>query len=179
MTRPLSRTERDAAFTEFVAARQVHLRRIAYALCGDWHHADDLLQIALTKAYVAWPRIRRDGGEEAYVRQIIVRANIDEHRRPWRRERPGLDSLAERAAPSGLPAEERSALFDALQALPTMQRKTVVLRHWLGLSVDETATELAISTGTVKSHSSRGLAALQAVLTDLSDLSGSDSTTRG
>ena len=86
----------DAAFSDFVAARQAHLRRIAYALCGDWHRADDLLQTALTKLYVAWPRIRHEGNEEAYCRQIMVRANIDESRRPWRRERP-----SERKARSG------------------------------------------------------------------------------
>ena len=63
-----------------------------------------------------------------------------------------------------LPVEERSALFEALQRLPLMQRKTVLLRHWLGLSVAETATELRISEGTVKSHTSRGLASLQAAL---------------
>jgi DNA-directed RNA polymerase specialized sigma24 family protein len=45
-----------------------------------------------------------------------------------------------------------------------MQRRTVVLRHWLGLSVRETAAELWISEGTVKSHSARGLERLQAVL---------------
>lgn len=155
--------ERDAAYTEFVRARQTHLRRIAYAVCGDWHRADDLLQIALVKLYVAWPRLHRDGREEAYVRTIIVRANIDESRRPWRREQPGLDG-PERAAREPLQVEERSALFDALQELPPMQRKVVLLRHWLGLSVAETAHELGIGEGTVKSHSSRGLAALQAVL---------------
>lgn len=154
---------RDQEFTEFVAARQTHLRRIAYAVCGDWHRADDLLQTALTKLYVAWPRLRRDGREEAYVRTIIVRADIDEHRRPSRRERPGLDGH-DPTAREHLPVEERSALFDALQSLPPMQRKTVVLRHWLGLSVEETAAELRISTGTVKSHTSRGIAALKDVL---------------
>ena len=41
-----------------------------------------------------------------------------------------------------------------------MQRKTVVLRHWWGLSVTETAAELDIAEGTVKSHTSRGLARL-------------------
>jgi RNA polymerase sigma-70 factor (sigma-E family) len=153
----------DAAFTEFVAARQAHLRRIAYALCGDWHRADDLLQTALTKLYVAWPRIRHEGNEDAYVRQIMVRANIDESRRPWRRERPS-DEVPERADDAGASVEERSALFDALQGLPEQQRKVVVLRHWLGLSVRETAAELGITEGTVKSHSSRGLAALEAVL---------------
>lgn len=152
--------DRDAAFTEFVLARQTHLRRVAYAVCGDWTQAEDLLQTAFAKLYAAWPRLHRDGREEAYVRQIIVRANIDEHRRPWRRERPGLDDH-DPAAPEGVGVEERSALIDALQLLPEMQRKVVVLRHWLGLSVAETATELTIAEGTVKSHSSRGLEALR------------------
>ncbi|WP_341928109.1 SigE family RNA polymerase sigma factor [Nocardioides psychrotolerans] len=160
----MSTSSRDAEFTDFVAARQVHLRRIAYAVCGDWNRADDLLQTALTKLYVAWPRLHRDGREEAYTRQIIVRADIDDRRRPWRnREQVGLEGH-DRAARTGLPPEERSALFDALQALPEMQRKVVVLRHWLGLSVAETAAELRIAEGTVKSHSSRGVERLQQVL---------------
>ena len=155
--------DRDAAFTEFVASRRTHLRRVAYAICGDWHRAEDLVQTALVKLYVAWPRLKRDGREEAYVRTIIVRADIDESRRPWRRERPGLDG-PDPAAREPLPVEERSALFEALQALPPVQRKTVVLRHWLGLSITETAHEMGVSEGTVKSNSSRGLSRLQEVL---------------
>ena len=155
--------ERDAEFSDFVRARRTHLRRVAYACCGDWHRADDLVQTALVKLYAAWPRVRRDGREEAYVRTIIVRANIDETRRPWRREHPATE-LSDRPERPGLPVEERDALFEALQALPAMQRKTVLLRHWLGLSVAETAAELGIGEGTVKSHTSRGLTALQAVL---------------
>jgi RNA polymerase sigma-70 factor (sigma-E family) len=159
----MSGPSRDEEYGAFVAARQAHLRRIAYTLCGDWHKAEDLLQTSLVKLYLAWPRIRGGGREEAYARQIIVRANIDESRRPWRRERPGLDDR-DTEARTHLPYEERSALVDALQDLPTMQRKVIVLRHWLGLSVEETAHELRISQGTVKSHSSRGLAALREVL---------------
>lgn len=160
----MSRAARDASYVEFVTARQAHLRRIAYAVCGDWHEADDLLQTALTKLYLVWPRVRRTGSEEAYARRVIVRANIDAHRRRTARpERPGLDGL-DRAATAGLPSEDRSALMDALQTLPGQQRKVVVLRHWLGLSVDETASELGISTGTVKSHSSRAMATLQGLL---------------
>lgn len=160
-----SREAHDAAYSAFVAARRTHLRRIAYAVCGDWHQADDLLQTALVKLYVAWPRIHQVGSEEAYTRQIIVRANIDASRRPWRRERPGLEGR-DPAARAELPYEERSALFEALQQLPTMQRKVVVLRHWLGLSVEETAHELRINPGTVKSHSSRGIGRLQSLLAD-------------
>ena len=114
--------------------------------------------------YLAWPRIHSAGREEAYARQIIVRATIDEARRPWRRrERSGIE---ERDVPAraDLPYEERSALLDALHELPTMQRRVVVLRYWLGLSVEETATDLGISTGTVKSHASRGLESLRGLL---------------
>jgi RNA polymerase sigma-70 factor (sigma-E family) len=159
----MRRAEREAAFVDHIAARQVHLRRVAYAICGDWHRADDLLQTALTKLYVAWPRVCGKGTEDAYVRQIMVRANIDEHRRPWRRERV-TDELPETAA-RDRDVEERSELFAALQDLPEMQRKVIVLRHWLQLSVAEAARELGIAEGTVKSHSSRGLAALERALT--------------
>jgi RNA polymerase sigma-70 factor (sigma-E family) len=147
-----------------VTARQTHLRRVAYAICGDWHRADDLLQTAFVKLYVAWPRLRATDAAEAYTRRTIVRANVDEARRPWRRESPGLDGL-DRPAAAAPAYEERSALVDALQHLPAMQRKVVVLRHMLDLSVAQTADELGISEGTVKSHSSRGLTALEEALT--------------
>lgn len=155
-------TDSDASYVAFVGARQEHLRRVAYAICGDWHLADDLLQIALTKLYVAWPRLVKQGREEAYCRRIIVRANVDVHRRPSRRERAGLDGIDASAPPDQ--ADDRTTLFAALQELPEMQRKVVVLLHWLALSVEETAAELGISAGTVKSHTARGLERLRGVL---------------
>jgi RNA polymerase sigma-70 factor (sigma-E family) len=156
----VSRADREASYVDYVTARRDHLRRVAYALCGDWHRADDLLQIALVKLYVAWPRIRRTGSEDAYVRRIMVRASIDESRRPWRREQV-MESPPETPAPAETSVEDRSALFAALQALPPQQRAVVVLRHWLGLSVADSAAELGIGEGTVKSYTSRGLAALR------------------
>ncbi|WP_110208394.1 SigE family RNA polymerase sigma factor [Nocardioides daejeonensis] len=162
----MNQAERDRTFTEFVAARRTHLRRIAYALCGDWALAEDLVQTALEKAYVAWPRVRRRGAEEAFVRRILVRARIDETRRPWRRELAHAD-LPEAPAVDESDVADRSDLFRSLQELPVMQRRVVVLRHWLDLSVEQTAAELGISEGTVKSHSSRAVASLRRALTDL------------
>jgi RNA polymerase sigma-70 factor (sigma-E family) len=158
------RDRREAAYVEYVMSRQRYLRRIAYAICGDWHQAEDLLQTALTKLYVAWPRVHHDGREDAYVRQILVRTNIDSARRAWRREQPGLDGIDETMPDSTTVVADRSELFEALQRLPQMQRKVVLLRHWLDLSVEQTAAELGIGTGSVKSHTSRGIAALQAAL---------------
>ena len=159
------RTGRDAEFTAYVAARRSHLRRTAFLLCGDWHQAEDLVQTALAKLYVAWPRVRRDDSPEAYARKILVRVHLDETRRPWRRERPSAE-LPESPSRSGLGSEDRDALLAALGELPAGQRSAVVLRHWLGLSVEETAADLGCSTGTVKSQTARAVTRLRAALSD-------------
>jgi RNA polymerase sigma-70 factor (sigma-E family) len=159
-----SRRDREGGFTEYVCARHDQLWRIAYALCGNRDQADDLLQTALTKLYVAWPRVHAVEHPDAYVRQILVRTNIDESRRPWRRELPVAEQ-PDVAAPSSDPDRD-DAVISALRQLPPMQRRCVVLRHWLDLSVADTATELGVSEGTVKSHTSRGVAKLQSLLVE-------------
>lgn len=157
----MNRAEREASYVEFATTRREQLRRIAFGMCGDWHRADDLVQIALVKLYVAWPRIARNGREDAYARKILLNVAIDESRRPWRRESateklPDIPDLDRRTG-----IEDRDSLVAALQTLPSQQRATVLLRHWLGLSTAEAAAELGISEGTVKSHLSRGLATLR------------------
>ena len=98
------------------------------------------------------------------MRRTIARTTIDESRRPWRRETSGLEQ--QDRAERDTDTSARHDLVAALQRLPEMQRKTVVLRHWLGLSVSEAAHDLGIAEGTVKSHTSRALAALHAPLSE-------------
>ncbi|MEU4806702.1 SigE family RNA polymerase sigma factor [Actinosynnema sp. NPDC023587] len=154
--------ERDREFGEFVDARALVLRRTAYLLCGDWHRAEDLVQTALTKLYVAWPRVRRDGSVDAYARKILVRAAVDDSRRGFRRRETVVESLPETSVPGDAPAD-----FDvraALAALPPGQRAVVVLRYWEDLGVAETARLLGRTEGTVKSQAAKGLAALRRLL---------------
>jgi RNA polymerase sigma-70 factor (sigma-E family) len=159
--------DHDASYVEFVTARQDTLRRIAYAVCRDDARAEDVLQEALVKLYLSWGSLREAGREEAFARRIIVNADLDQRRRPWHRRRAILPvEHYEREGAVGPAVEDRADLLAALRQLPVMQRRTVVLRYWLGLSVEETADELGIRAGTVKSHSSRGLAALRALLTE-------------
>lgn len=154
---------RTDEFVAYVSARRRFLRRTAYLVCGDWHLAEDLVQTALVKLYRAWPRIRGEGAEDAYARRVIVRAFLDETRRPWRRERAGLDGV-DLAQPGTLSFEDSDALVTALKALPERQRATVVLRYWCGLSVAETAVDLKCSTGTVKSQTARAINTLRRFL---------------
>ncbi len=155
----------DATYVEFVSAHQERLRRIAYAVCRDDSRAEDVLQEALVKLYLSWGKVREIGREEAYTRRIIVNADLDQRRRPWHQRRSRLPvEHFDRETSTGLGVAERTDVLAALRQLPAMQQRTVVLRYWLGLSVEETADELGIREGTVKSHASRGLAALRAGL---------------
>ena len=155
--------QRDEEFAEYFDARVVTMRRTAFLLCGDWHRAEDLVQTALTKIYVAWPRISRDGGVDAYARQVLVRSAIDESRRAFRKRETALRDVPERGT-APYDVEDAVDLRDALAALPKGQRAAVVLRYWEDQSVEATAELLGCSTGTVKSQTARGLAALRRLL---------------
>ncbi len=152
-----------AGFTEYVAGRRRRLHATAYLLCGDSQRAEDLVQTTLTRLYVAWPRVQRADSIDAYVRRALVNTHRTEARRPWRRERPGLEAVADPVARPPA-AETDDDLWAALRALPPGQREVVVLRHYWGLSVGEVADDLGISEGTVKSQTSVALRRLRHLL---------------
>jgi RNA polymerase sigma-70 factor (sigma-E family) len=159
---------RDEHFQAFVAARRPALVRTATLLAaGDSHLAEDLVQTALTRLYVAWPRVDRDQGPERYARRILVNALVDERRRPWRRRETSRSELPDtELAPTGASAEDRDAVRRALGELAPRMRAAVVLRHWLGYDVAECAELLSCSAGTVKSQTARGLDRLRELLSD-------------
>ena len=158
----------EQAFAEYFRAQRDVVRRNAYLLCGDWHRADDLAQTAFVALHRKWHTIREPGAVPAYLRRTLVRAVIDEMRRPWRREH----SMSETPEPAGAgitdgPAErlaDRHALVEALGQLPPRQRAVLVLRYLEGLDVAATAEAMGCRQGTVKSQTAHGLAALRTVL---------------
>ncbi|NUR62569.1 MAG: SigE family RNA polymerase sigma factor [Catenulispora sp.] len=159
----------EAEFDELVAGRAHALRRTAYLMCGDWHQAEDLVQVAFMKLHASWHRVRRQEAFDAYLRKTLLRACIDEKRRArWRREAP-TDVLPEVADPGAQSDGVRDVLVAGLRQLPPGQRATLVLRFFEDLSVEETARALGCSPGTVKSQTSKGLAAMRAVV-DSADL---------
>jgi len=156
------KAEDEQAFREFVTSQMASLRKLAYMTCGDWHTAEDAVANALVKLYPRWRRLDRP---DLYAKTMVYRAAIDETRRPWRRERSAGEAMPD--VPQRDPAaavDERLRIRAALESVPPRQRAAVVLRHYLGLSLEDTAGVLGCNLGTAKSQTSRGLAKLRELL---------------
>jgi RNA polymerase sigma-70 factor (sigma-E family) len=155
----------EAEFTTFVAEHTNALFRTAYALTGNHHAAEDLLQTALTKLALAWSRVSVD--PKAYTRRIIYREHISTWRRMWKRnETPTADPPHSRDSEvdHSDTTLDRLTLRNVLQALPPRQRAVIILRHLEDRSQHEVAEILGCTTGTVGSQTSRALSKLRTAL---------------
>lgn len=152
----------DAEFTAFVEASQASLLRTAWLLTGNGAAAEELVQAALVKTYVAWPRVRRESAT-AYARKIVVRLHLDSTRRGHREPLTRTGSVPERAS-HDVYSESGDEILALLQYLPPRQRAIVVLRYYADASEADTARTLGITAGAVKSGASRGLATLRRLM---------------
>jgi RNA polymerase sigma-70 factor (sigma-E family) len=164
------KSSEEATYREYVTARLGVLRRAAYLLCHDWHTADDLVSITVTRLYRHWGRAQRFEGVDGYTHQILVNAWRDELRRPWRREWATDVLPDDEPRPGGSAAvDERLTQLELLGRLSPRRRAVVVLRFYCDFSVEQTAAVLGCSTGTVKSLTARGLESLRALADQTSE----------
>jgi RNA polymerase sigma-70 factor (sigma-E family) len=148
-------------FAEWAQTRSRALHRLAYLLCGDWHVAEDLVQEALARAALKWPRVEQLENPDAYVRRILVnQLNTLRRRKSWRTSAVAI--APEMAVPDGTVAHARNdELMTALRQLPTRQRAVITLRYFEDLPEHEVAGILGCSIGTVKSQSHKALQRLR------------------
>lgn len=167
-------SRRDQEFAEFVQQRSGRLLLIARTLCADPYLAEDLTQATLERAYLKWGRVAKAEDPFGYVRRILINIHHDRMRRYSAHERP-VD-LAPEANRGHEPASgdntatvaERQLVHRMLAELTARERAVVVLRFCADLSEAETARELGIAVGTVKSACARALAKLRG----LADIQG-------
>lgn len=152
-------SEGDDAYVQFVDASRSTLLAYAWLLSGDGHVAEELVQETFVRLYVRWRRVRA-GRPLAYARRTLSNLHTDRWR-SRRREEPRAE-VPETAYSSDPVTTD---LVRALQQLSPRERECVVLRHYLDLSEKDAAATLGVAVGTVKSSTSRGLAALRAALT--------------
>jgi RNA polymerase sigma-70 factor (sigma-E family) len=151
----------DDEFTEFVRQCSHRLYRVAFLLTADPGRAEDLAQDALARTYAAWRRVRSEDAY-AYTRRVLVNLHTD-----WWRARRWKERLVAQAPerPTGTDVAgtttDRHAVAKALQRLTPRERSVIIHRYFLDLTEKQTATELGISVGTVKSMTARALAKLR------------------
>lgn len=142
------------AFSDYVAERGPHVRRLAHAICCDWSRAEALVLETLSRLYDGWHRIDDSTDADAFVHRVLARAVVTDSPTP----------RSCNAHADDYPIEDESLLFDGLQSLTAIQRKAMVLHDWLDLPVDEVADAIGISPELVLRHAARGRSALNFLL---------------
>lgn len=156
----------DTAVTQLYAAHYAGLVRLATLLLREEAPAEEVVQDAFVALHRRWRRLRDPAKALSYLRRSVVHGTRSVQRRQQVAKRHPQDP------PPDVPSAEHSALagaagdavVDALRSLPDRQREALVLRYYGGLTESEIAKAMKISNGAVKSHTSRGLAALRPIL---------------
>jgi RNA polymerase sigma-70 factor (sigma-E family) len=161
-----ARTDADRMISELYMAHYAGLVRLAALLLRDHAVAEEAVQDAFVSLHRRWRRLRDTRNAAAYLRTSVVHNTRSIQRRRAVAARHPDDVLldASSAESGAIRAVSSRAVVDALQLLPRRQREALVLRYYADLSEAEIADTMKISKGAVKSHTSRGMAALRANL---------------
>lgn len=156
------RAERDAEFVALYDAEWPRLYRLAVAVAGDAATAEDSVQEVLARAYATWPRVAETRHPHSYLRTMVLHDLVDRRRRGWGLRERATSEVPELGRPGHAEAVDlHTDLWAAVQALPVGQRAVLVLRYYEDCSEAEAAEALGVSVGTIKSQTSRALAALR------------------
>jgi DNA-directed RNA polymerase specialized sigma24 family protein len=182
------KSDDDEVLYDFVTSRYPSLRRSAFLMCGDWAAAEDHTQAVLARLVSGTQRGTVDDPDA----QVYADLMASYQHRPARREHvfvaaPRVDDAPEGAgsepsdeavrqpapgaaaddgeAPAGDPIRTVLVL-DALHKLSPRCRAVLVLRHWDGFAVDETADMLGLGDARVEAYEAAGLSALEHLLTE-------------
>ncbi len=157
-------------FQQFLASRGDRMFRVALALTGRHHEAEDLLQEALARTFARWRHVR--GDPEAYVRRAMYHSQVTVWRRRRRLREVPADSVPDLPDPrdEAAASDSRLQLRQALMRLGPRQRAVLVARFFEDLSDVETAQVLGCSASTVRSQTHRALARLREIAPELAGL---------
>lgn len=155
-------------FEEFVDRRLGALIRYATVVTWDPHLAEDITQDVLVRAQARWGRIGRLDAPEQYVKRMVVNEFLS-----WRRRkaaqlvflpRESLEGVTPHVPDATGSVDDRDLTRRLIAGLPAKQRAAIALRYYEDLTDEQIAELLGCRTGTVRSHLSRGLAALREAL---------------
>ena len=152
--------------TALYQAHALALVRLAVLMTGDQSTAEDVVQDAFLGLYRRWQGLHNADSALGYLRSSVLNGCRSVHRVRFRRQSVVLDlpEAADSAEAEALLGEAHRAVLASLRRLPSRQREAVVLRYYLDMTEQQAADAMGVSRGTVKSATSRGLAALARML---------------
>jgi RNA polymerase sigma-70 factor (sigma-E family) len=158
--------DRTSAVTALFEEYYASLVRMARLLVDDRETAEDVVMDAFASLYRRWTTVRDPAEADRYLRSCVLNGARSQLRRRRLRRRHESGRPQPDAARAGLESNEadRSTVTQLLRTLPYRQRQVLVLRYFVDLTEAQIAYELGVSTGSVKTHASRGLAALARAL---------------
>ena len=150
---------RDSTLAALHAAHYSSLVRLACLLLDERTSGEEVVQDAFVRVHGAWTRV---DDPLTYLRATVMNLARSQLRRRLvaRRRVQPVSGPARSPEEHAVLLSDQQEVVDAVRALPRRQRECIVLRYYLDLSEAEIAATLGISTGSVKSHSHRGIAAL-------------------
>jgi RNA polymerase sigma-70 factor (sigma-E family) len=142
------------------------LVKLAFLMTGDQPTAEDVVQDAFLGLYRRWRSLQDSDKALGYLRTSVLNGCRSVHRVRFRRQGITLDAPPDSASPEDLAivGEVNHQVLVAIRRLPARQREAVVLRYYLDMTEDQAARAMGVSRGTVKSATSRGIAALARML---------------
>jgi RNA polymerase sigma-70 factor, ECF subfamily len=151
------------AFETLVERHQSRLFTLAARVLGSRQDAEDAVQDALVRAWLALPRFRRDARFSTWLYRICLNAAHDVRDR---RRVHVAEEQVEAADPRDRFSEHElsTELQRALNALQEDYRDAIVLADVLGCSYVEVAELTGVAEGTVKSRIFRGRSELARLL---------------
>jgi DNA-directed RNA polymerase specialized sigma24 family protein len=159
---PLSRDElrqvpRDKLLGLLVSAEghSALVRQASLLLGGDIAAAEAVVQDSVAALQDAWGRL----GDLVKARLYLWQAVVNRSRSVRRRARAGADRRG--AGHGAIDGADQETGPCTLRALPDRQLEVIVLRSYIGLSEQQAAAAMGISTGAARAHLARGLASLQ------------------
>jgi RNA polymerase sigma-70 factor (sigma-E family) len=162
----------EGAVTALYEAHALGMIRLAHIMLGDRQSAEDVVQEAFCGLYRRWSHLADPGSAVHYVRSAVLNHCRSVLRRRTTSQAPrdltGQPEPVRSAESAVLTGEERDEIMRAVRRLPPRQREALVLRFYLDLSAEETATTMGISPSSVRSATHRALASLGRMLQEQS-----------
>ena len=154
--------------TDLYRAHALGLARLALLMLGDPAEAQDIVQDAFLGLYRRWGTLASTDAAPGYLRASVLNGCRTALKRRSRVLRPavfpGGPEFLESAEALAIQTEEQRAVLAAVRRLPARQREALILRYYLDMTEDQAAAAMRVSRGTVKSATSRAVAAVGRML---------------